>query len=145
MVGRVVEADTVPVRTEEDGYTRGVRDGRISALSHPIPEFEQNTSSTSITSLAALSELETLSHILTALEPTASNPNENDINSLSQQLQDQLTLTDENDDELKHAILWHLAYMEGMKDGCAMQAQLECAAIREDATVRKELMRRAVL
>ncbi|PQE25408.1 hypothetical protein CJF30_00000088 [Rutstroemia sp. NJR-2017a BBW] len=139
--GRVLETDTVPVGTEEDGYTRGLCDGRINALSQPLPDFDHQTTPTSITSLPALPALETLSQILTALELT-----ENDITSLAHQLQDQITLTDNQDEELKHAIFWHLAYMEGVKEGSALQIQLEGAAIgEEDTTVRKELMRRALL
>jgi len=64
------------------------------------------------------------------------------IEEIVRDFNDQMML---EEDELKYEVYWHLAYMEGTKDGCYMQAQMEYKALTMDDPERSEMLRRSVL
>lgn len=122
-----------------------VHDGRISALSQSFedcgvragveddnPEFND------------LDDFDEVVAKLTSMGLGADKASgDNKIEEIVRDFGNQMMLDD--DDELKYEVYWHLAYMEGTKDGCYMQAQMEYRALTVDDPDRSEMLRRAVL
>ncbi|RAL64080.1 hypothetical protein DID88_003268 [Monilinia fructigena] len=119
-----MESVDFPIGTVEEAYIRGVHDGRISALSQ---SFEDLWIVAKLTSMGLGAEKAN---------------QDNKIEEIVRDFGDQMML---DDDELKYEVYWHLAYMEGTKDGCYMQAQMEYKALTVDDPDRSEMLRRAVL
>ncbi|EDN94323.1 predicted protein [Sclerotinia sclerotiorum 1980 UF-70] len=140
---RLIEMETVefPVGTVEEAYIRGVHDGRINALSQSFEDCgvrpgEHNSSS-------IVDDIDEILRKLTNMGlGTAKSNEDNKIDEIVRDFNDQMML---EDDELKYEVYWHLAYMEGTKDGSYMQAQIEYKALTMDDPERSEMLRRAVL
>ncbi|KAI9643932.1 hypothetical protein NHQ30_007283 [Ciborinia camelliae] len=139
---RLMEMDSVefPVGTVEEGYVRGVHDGRISALSQ---SFEDCGVRPGVDSSPIFDDFDEVVEKLSSMGLGNDKSNgDNKIEEIVRDFNDQMML---EDDELKYEVYWHLAYMEGMKDGCYMQAQMEYKALTVDDPDRSEMLRRAVL
>ncbi|CAD6447350.1 fdc46dd0-1cb6-4cfa-9a23-b5b436fc84b1 [Sclerotinia trifoliorum] len=140
---RLIEMESVefPIGTVEEAYIRGVHDGRINALSQSFEDCgvrpgEHNGSS-------MVDDIDEVLRKLTNMGlGTAKSNEDNKIDEIVRDFNDQMML---EDDELKYEVYWHLAYMEGTKDGSYMQAQIEYKALTMDDPERSEMLRRAVL
>ncbi|ESZ90123.1 hypothetical protein SBOR_9497 [Sclerotinia borealis F-4128] len=136
---RLIEMETVdfPVGTVEEAYIRGVHDGRINALSQSFEDCGVRPG------VEESSDFDEVIEKLTSMGLDTDRPNEdNKMEEIVQDFNNQMML---EDDELKYEVYWHLAYMEGTKDGCYMQAQVEYKALTMADPDRSEMLRRAVL
>ncbi|KAF7922601.1 uncharacterized protein EAE98_008127 [Botrytis deweyae] len=139
---RLIEMESVefPIGTVEEAYIRGVHDGRINALSQSFEDCGVYSAGDNSVVVDDFNEvLETLTNM--RLGTDAANEDKK-IEEIVRDFNDQMML---EEDELKYEVYWHLAYMEGTKDGCYMQAQMEYKALTMDDPERSEMLRRAVL
>ncbi|QSZ33319.1 hypothetical protein DSL72_002907 [Monilinia vaccinii-corymbosi] len=142
---RLIEMESMdfPIGTVEEAYIRGVHDGRISALSQSFENCGVPSGVSDSPDFNDFDDFDEVVEKLTSMGLGSEKLNEDKkIEEIVRDFDDRMML---DDDELKYEVYWHLAYMEGTKDGCYMQGYMEYRALTVDDPDRSEMLRRAVL